>query len=137
MHTHGFAELAFLSGGAGPLELLLLFLVVLVLFGPKRLPEIARTIGRVLEDLRRSSRDFRDQVMDIDARTPHDGPDAPVGYPDEGGVIELDTTETDSSEPEAASPDADRRPGADGPINEEPGDIPDDEENGGHSDLAG
>jgi TatA/E family protein of Tat protein translocase len=58
---------AFLSGGPGSLELLVLFMVVLVLFGPRRLPDVARTIGRVLHDLRRSAQDFRDQIMTIDA----------------------------------------------------------------------
>ena len=48
-----FGILLFISGMPGAGEILVLFLVVLVLFGPKRLPEIARTIGRVVEDLRR------------------------------------------------------------------------------------
>jgi len=30
------------------------------------LPEIARSIGRTIEELRKASQDFRDQVMDIE-----------------------------------------------------------------------
>ena len=68
------APLAFLSGAPGPGELVVLFLVVLVLFGPKRLPHIARMIGKALNDLRRASQDFRDQVMQIDDEPPVDVP---------------------------------------------------------------
>jgi Tat protein translocase TatB subunit len=58
--------LAFLSGSPGWGELLLVFAVVLVLFGPRRLPELARMIGKALEELRRASQDFRNEVMRID-----------------------------------------------------------------------
>jgi len=59
-------QIAFFPSWAGPGELVLLFALILVLFGPRRLPEIARAIGRVLADLRRASDDFRNQVMGIE-----------------------------------------------------------------------
>ncbi len=37
----------------GPFELLLIFLVALLVFGAKRLPEIGRSIGTTIRDLRR------------------------------------------------------------------------------------
>lgn len=84
--------LMFLSGSPGPLELLVIFAVVLVLFGPRKLPEIARSIGRMLHDLRKASDDFRSQVMAIDApgeksiEANADDPDkAPSGADDTGG----------------------------------------------------
>ncbi len=61
--------LAFFSGSPGPMELIVIFLVVLVLFGPRRLPEIARMIGKMLHELRRASEDFKDQVMSIEAES--------------------------------------------------------------------
>jgi TatA/E family protein of Tat protein translocase len=57
----------FLSGSPGPMELLVIFAVVLVLFGPRKLPEIARSIGRMLHELRKASDEFRSHVMAIDA----------------------------------------------------------------------
>ncbi len=58
--------LAFLVGVPGGGELLLIFVAVLLMFGPKKLPEIARNIGKAMEYLRQTSQEFRDQVMRID-----------------------------------------------------------------------
>lgn len=58
--------LMFLASSPGPLELLVIFAVVLVLFGPRKLPEIARSIGRMLHELRKASDDFRSQIMSIE-----------------------------------------------------------------------
>ena len=58
--------LLFLAGSTGPLELLVILAAILVLFGPRRLPEIARSIGRMLHELRKASDDFRSQVMSIE-----------------------------------------------------------------------
>jgi TatA/E family protein of Tat protein translocase len=72
----------FFSGAIGGGEWLVLFVVVLILFGPRRLPHVARMMGRVMEQMRRASQDFRDQVMRIDetpsALGPGDSDAAPV-----------------------------------------------------------
>ncbi len=59
-----------LVGDIGGGELLVVFAAILMLFGGKRLPSIARSIGRTFEDMRRASQDFRDQLMNADAGTP-------------------------------------------------------------------
>jgi sec-independent protein translocase protein TatB len=63
-------SLAFLGGAVGPGELLLVFVVVLLLFGPRRLPEIAKTLGKMASEMRKASRDFQDQVMKIEEELP-------------------------------------------------------------------
>ncbi len=68
--------LSFMSGMPGGGELLVLFLVILVMFGPKRLPEVARSVGRVLDELRRASQDFKDQIMSIDEVDVDDDPNS-------------------------------------------------------------
>ena len=45
----------------GPLELLVVLAVALVVVGPERLPELARSVGRVL----RQFRDVQDEVRDM------------------------------------------------------------------------
>ena len=43
-------------------ETIFLFFLALLIFGPKRLPEIARQVGKVVNDLRRASYEFRSQI---------------------------------------------------------------------------
>jgi Tat protein translocase TatB subunit len=43
-------------------EMVFLFILGLLLFGPKRLPEIGRQVGRLMNELRRASNDFRSQI---------------------------------------------------------------------------
>jgi len=39
-------------GGLGPTELIIIFLIVLVLFGAKRIPDIAKGLGRGIKDFK-------------------------------------------------------------------------------------
>ena len=41
-----------------------LILLVLLLFGPKKLPELARQFGKLMNDFRRASNEFRSQMED-------------------------------------------------------------------------
>lgn len=43
----------------GTTELLVVLLVALVVFGPRRLPELARTLGGKLTELKRATNDFK------------------------------------------------------------------------------
>ncbi len=43
-------------------ETIFLFLLALVIFGPKKLPEIARQAGKLLNELRRASNEFKSQI---------------------------------------------------------------------------
>lgn len=49
-------------GSIGMSELLLIMLLVLLLFGPKRLPELARSLGRSLNELRRAAEDVKEEL---------------------------------------------------------------------------
>jgi len=43
-------------------ETIFLFFLALIIFGPKKLPEIARTVGKYLNEFRRASNDFKAQI---------------------------------------------------------------------------
>ena len=43
-------------------EMVFLFFLALILFGPKKLPEIGRQIGRFMNEFRRASNEFRSQI---------------------------------------------------------------------------
>ena len=58
--------LAFFGGGFGGGEILLIMIVLLLLFGAKRLPEMARNLGRSMEEFRRAARDVTDEIMHAD-----------------------------------------------------------------------
>jgi TatA/E family protein of Tat protein translocase len=50
--------------GIGPGELLLILILAFVIFGPKRLPEIGRTLGKAMRELRNASDDLTSQFRD-------------------------------------------------------------------------
>lgn len=65
----------------GTTELLVIAVVALILFGPRKLPEIGRTVGRGIAEFKRASDDFKrtwEYEVEIDRRQkPADDP-APV-----------------------------------------------------------
>ncbi len=58
--------LAFLHLSPGVGEVLLVLLVILILFGADQLPGIARSLGRLLHQMRHAADDFHDQLLDAD-----------------------------------------------------------------------
>ena len=46
-------------GSIGGAELVLILVLALLLFGPRRLPQIGRTLGKALGDLRKATTDFK------------------------------------------------------------------------------
>jgi sec-independent protein translocase protein TatA len=59
-------------GRIGPLEILLILLVLLLLVGARKIPEIARSLGRSFNQFKRGLRDT-DLDTDDDARSGDDG----------------------------------------------------------------
>lgn len=105
---NGWHPLAFLFG-TGLDEWALLGAIAFLLFGPKRLPEIARTIGRTLERLRRAAADFREQVEKLDDQPPASAPERPEISPP------VAPAPTDSSSPAPAPSSAQRPPSTPNP----------------------
>lgn len=60
---------AFILESIGTSELMLIGLVALIVFGPRKLPELARTIGKTMAEFRRSTDDFKktwQQELDLE-----------------------------------------------------------------------
>lgn len=55
----------FLFGALGMQELLVIFLVILLLFGSKRLPELARGLGKGLREFKKVTNEIKNE-MNID-----------------------------------------------------------------------
>jgi sec-independent protein translocase protein TatB len=74
-------------------ETIFLFLLALLVFGPKKLPEIARQVGKILNEFRKASNEFRSQIeaeishMELDQ---HSRKILPASEPPGGAVATLD-----------------------------------------------
>ncbi|MGN6182187.1 MAG: twin-arginine translocase TatA/TatE family subunit [Thermoanaerobaculia bacterium] len=49
-------------GSLGVPELLLIFVVILIVFGPRRIPEIGRTLGKALGEFRKATDDLKSTI---------------------------------------------------------------------------
>tara|TARA_B100000686_G_scaffold34131_1_gene35705 strand:+ start:3931 stop:4164 length:234 start_codon:yes stop_codon:yes gene_type:complete len=58
-------------------ELLVILVVALLVIGPKKLPNLARTIGRTLRDFKRATSDFENSI-DIETDEEYDDSDIPT-----------------------------------------------------------
>lgn len=56
----------------GMQELIVIFIVALLVFGPKRLPELGRTIGKGIAELKRAMQGVKEQIdSEIDLTSTH------------------------------------------------------------------
>jgi Tat protein translocase TatB subunit len=69
----------------GPLEIFIVAAVALIVFGPQKLPEIARTIGRFMNEVRRMASEVKSE---FDAGLDDDDPEPEVGDEDTGAIDE-------------------------------------------------
>ena len=49
-------------GSLGLPELLMIFAVILIVFGPRRIPEIGRTLGKALAEFRKATDDLKGTI---------------------------------------------------------------------------
>ena len=57
-------------GSIGPAEILIVLVVALIVLGPTRLPEAARSLGKALAEVRRMSSGLQSEVRDAFAEQP-------------------------------------------------------------------
>jgi sec-independent protein translocase protein TatA len=67
----------------GPLEIIVVLIIVLIVFGPKRLPEMGRSLGKGIREFKNSvtGNDEEDEAREIER--PNDEPTRPL----EGEVV--------------------------------------------------
>jgi len=92
-------------GAPGGLEIVLILIVVLILFGTKNLPHVARTLGRTLEEFRRAARDVSNEITraDLDDDLPRP---TPKKLPSAGDVVSRQDPYDDTPDEEASDPSA-------------------------------
>jgi TatA/E family protein of Tat protein translocase len=62
-------------GSLGMTELMAIFIIVLVFFGPRRFPEIARSMGSAMREFRRSLNQIQRELEEVDPRKDIPGKD--------------------------------------------------------------
>src|SRR6266511_3702981 len=74
-------------------ELVLIFVIALLVFGPKNLPQLGRSLGRAMREFRRASDEFRNTIeTNLQMNEPDPPPtlqpvaDAPAAEPVEAGT---------------------------------------------------
>ena len=48
----------------GTLSLIIILIIALIVFGPKKLPQLGRAVGETLEEFKNSTKDIADEVAD-------------------------------------------------------------------------
>lgn len=51
-------------GNIGPWELILVLVIALIVFGPGKLPEVARSVGKGINEFKRATNEVKQQVQD-------------------------------------------------------------------------
>lgn len=51
-------------GSLGPTELIIIFVIILLIFGGKKLPELARGLGKGIREFKRATREVEDEIKD-------------------------------------------------------------------------
>src|SRR5436190_21961098 len=78
----------------GLTEMIFLFVLGLLLFGPKKLPEIGRQLGKALAEFKRASNEFQTQlneeVRKLEIENPLDAPTPPPNTTARSNLITLD-----------------------------------------------
>jgi TatA/E family protein of Tat protein translocase len=82
--------------GIGMPELIIILIVALLVIGPKKLPDLAKSLGRGFAEFRRASDDLKEQ-LDLEADMYEDHSESPKDW-----QAQEDQTEPDG--PEAQSP---------------------------------
>ncbi len=96
--------------GIGTPELIVIFIVALVVLGPKRLPEVARSLGKALADLRNATSGVTEELrnarvmLEEEARAVSNSVKQPLTTPPPPNVVAKNSVE------EAAPPSAEATP---------------------------
>ncbi|MGA6951437.1 MAG: twin-arginine translocase TatA/TatE family subunit [Candidatus Sulfotelmatobacter sp.] len=80
-------------------DTIFLFFLALILFGPKKLPGMARQAGRLLAELRRASNEFKSQIETEIAHLEVEKPTILPPSPPPQGTVASATSSTAGSDP--------------------------------------
>ena len=91
----------------GTPEILFIFVIVLLMFGPKKLPELARGIGQSLAEFKKARDEFEREVqksaLQVEIKEAPDKalhhPEKPAGVPETSSVASANSMEAPAVQP--------------------------------------
>jgi TatA/E family protein of Tat protein translocase len=122
-------------GTLGGPEVILILVVALIVFGPRRLPEIGKSMGKMLAEFRKASNDFKRTIEDeLEAEKTKESQPAPItppatadtvppvteGSPAEGTAPEASAAVVPDASPSPSPPAADASSASGGTPESEP-----------------
>lgn len=91
-------------GTLGGQEIIFILVIALIVFGPKKLPEIGKSIGRMMNEFRKASNDFRRTLEDeVEADKTRSSETAPPAAPEYTAPTPWEPTPAPEPAPEPAS----------------------------------
>jgi Tat protein translocase TatB subunit len=85
--------------GIGIPELMLIMIIALIVLGPERMPRVARDLGKVVGDLRRTSDELREEFLNADKLVNRAADVAATRSPSSTPAVEAGTASAQPSEP--------------------------------------
>lgn len=64
-----------------PMHMLIILVVVLIIFGPKRLPELGKSLGKGIKEFKKATTDIQDKLGDEDTAAKIEKADTAVKEP--------------------------------------------------------
>ncbi len=55
-----------LIGGLGGWEIAIILLIVLIIFGPSKLPQMGQAMGKAIREFKKAGRELKSEVTEID-----------------------------------------------------------------------
>ena len=86
-------------------ELIIIFVIALIIFGPRRLPDLGKSLGRSIAEFKRASNELRNTLEDeirVDEQRQAKPPVAPAPAPT---PVETQATSTPAPAPDATTGD--------------------------------
>jgi TatA/E family protein of Tat protein translocase len=87
-------------------EMIFIFVIALIIFGPRKLPEIGRQIGKAMGEFKRASNEFKSQIegeiknLELEEAVKHEP--TPSILPPEGTVVNTASAAAAAPVPEAS-----------------------------------
>jgi TatA/E family protein of Tat protein translocase len=93
--------------GIGMTELLVILGIGLLVIGPKKLPELARSLGKGLAEFRRASTDMRREFLDVAEEASIEPPETSAPKPEEPEEPKEKSKEAPKAPPADDTPSSD------------------------------